>query len=112
MIAADLVRAVVDYLKAKNQLGLLYEVAEGLTQAVWTQTDPHLATVTTPLALTASQKLLLKQTLTKRFKQPVKLKTRVDPQLIGGLKITLAGKVIDLSLDRQLNQLGEAVLYD
>jgi len=34
-------------------------------------------------------------TLTKVFKHPIRLKQSLDPDLIGGLRLTIAGKVID-----------------
>ena len=112
MNANDLVRAVIDYLKSKNQLELLPEVAEKLTQAGFTATDPNLATVTSAVALEAKQKKALTNTLAQIFDHPIRLKTIVDPTLIGGLRISLGGKVIDTSLSGQLNQLNETIIYD
>ena len=112
MIVDDLVKAVIDYLKSQRQLELLSQVAEKLTQAGLTATDPNLATVSSAQPLTLSQKQALKKTLSETFGRPVRLKTLVDPGLLAGLKIALAGKVIDTSLSRQLNQLNESLVYD
>ena len=111
MIARDLVRAVLDYLAGRKQLALLPQVAEALAEAALIRTDPDLATVTTAIPLSGEQKLRLKTTLKQVFGRPVRLNSRVDPGLIGGLRIGLAGRVIDLSLEKQLDELQETVLY-
>ncbi len=112
MSADDLVRAVIDYLKSKNQLDLLPAVAEKLTEAGFTAADPNLATVTSAVALETKQKQSLKNTLSQIFNRPIRLKTLVDPGLLAGLRISLGGKVIDTSLSRQLNELNETIIYD
>jgi len=112
MTADTVVRALIDYLKAKHQLGLLPEIAQALTQASFTQTDPDLATVTAAVPLNLRQKRALQSALSGIFGRPVRLKTALDKNIIGGLRITLGGKVIDTSLKEQLTQLNEAIVYD
>ena len=108
----NLVRAVIDYLKSKNQLEFLPQVAEKLTQAGLTAIDPNLATITSVVVLDIKQKRLLKNNLSKIFDRPVRLKTLVDPGLLAGLRISLDGKVIDTSLNNQLSRLNESLVYD
>lgn len=112
MIVDDLVGAVITYLKGKKQLELLPQVAEALTQASYVAVDKDLGTVTTAVPLAAGQKNRLSQTLAKICHRPIRIKTLVDPEIIGGMKISLAGKVIDTSLNKQLNDLNETLLYD
>ena len=68
MIVDDLVKAVIDYLKSQRQLELLSQVAEKLTQAGLTATDPNLATVSSAQPLTLSQKQALKKQ--KKLRKP------------------------------------------
>ena len=112
MIVDDLVRAVIDYLKSKNQLEPLPQVADKLTQAGLLATDPNLATVTSAIALDLKQKQSLKNTLSKIFDRSIRLKTVVDPGLLAGLRISLGGKVIDTSISAQLKDLNETIIYD
>ena len=112
MSVNTIVSGIIDYLKSKQQLDLLPEVAAALTRAGLTQTDLNRATVTTALPLSLDQKQVLKQTLSQLFKRPVRIKNNLDKRLIGGLRITWGGKIIDLSLDQQLKQLQETILYD
>jgi F-type H+-transporting ATPase subunit delta len=111
MKAADLVRAVIDYLASQKQLALLPQVAEGLTRAAFNQADPDVATVTTVLPLAAAQKLKLAAALKRLTGRPIKLRLVVDPDLVGGMKINLANQIIDLSFNRQLAEIEETVLY-
>lgn len=112
MNADDVVKGVIELLKTRHQLGLLPEVAERLHRAALSQGDPDLALVEASSALSVVQKKRLKQTLTKVFNQPVTIKTKFNKDLIGGIRITLAGKVIDLSLDKQLSDINEVMIYD
>lgn len=112
MTADAVVKALIDYLKAKHKLELLPEIAQALTQAGFTQTDPNLATVTAAIPLSLNQKRALQTALSGSFGRPIRLKTAVDKNIIGGLRITLGGKVIDASLKEQLAQLNEAIIYD
>ncbi len=112
MIVDDLVKAVLEYLKSKNQLELLPQVAQKLTQAGWTTTDPDLAAVTSASALSPSQKQALKLTLSEILGRSIRLKTDIDPGLLAGLRIAWDGKVIDTSLNQQLIKLNEALVYE
>ncbi|MDP4030962.1 MAG: ATP synthase F1 subunit delta [Candidatus Beckwithbacteria bacterium] len=112
MSVDTIVAGIVDYLKSKHQLELLPEVASALTQAGFLHADPNLAEVTTASPLTPGQKQALNQTLTKLLKRPIRLKNKLDKQLIGGLRIAWAGKIIDLSLNEKLKQINESLAYD
>src|SRR3989338_9421490 len=112
MIAEEVVKAVISLLTTKNQLSLLPQIAQALTQASLTQTDPNLATVTAAVPVSSPQQLALKLSLCRIFNRPVRLKLVVDPGLVGGLRISLAGKVIDTSLAQQLTQLKETIIHD
>lgn len=112
MMVDELVGEIISYLKSKKQLERLPQIAEALTAASFTQTDINLATVTTAVRLTDKQKQTLKATLSKTFRRPVRIRQQLDPEIIGGMRISLGGKVIDTSLSQQLNQLNEVLLYD
>lgn len=112
MMVDSLSRAIVDYLKSRQSLGLLPQLIQKLNQAWLNGLDPNLATVTSAIALTPAQKSELKTLLSLLFKRRVRLKTQVEPQLLGGLKIAFGGRVIDTSLNSRLNQIGQAVSHD
>lgn len=59
--------------------------------------------------LTAEQLNLLEQKLRAREGRTVKLKTRVEPELLGGLVVTVGSKRIDSSIRTRLNSLANAM---
>jgi F0F1-type ATP synthase delta subunit len=51
----------------------------------------------------------IKSQLETVLNQPVELKFKVDPLLIGGIRLVLPHKVIDLSLKAQLEDLSDSI---
>ena len=67
------------------------------------------AEVASAHALTDKQLATLEQKLRAREGRTVKLKTRVDPDLLGGLVVTVGSKRIDGSIRTRLNSLAQAM---
>ena len=67
------------------------------------------AEVASAHALTDEQLSTLEQKLRAREGRTVKLKTRVDPELLGGLVVTVGSKRIDGSIRTRLNSLAQAM---
>ena len=67
------------------------------------------AEATSAHALTDAQIDQLKQKLTAREGRTVKLTTKVDPDLLGGLVVTIGSKRIDGSIRTRLNSLAQAM---
>lgn len=67
------------------------------------------AEVTSARALTDSQLDALKAKLTAREGRTVKISTTVDPDLLGGLVVTIGSKRIDGSIRTRLNSLAHAM---
>ena len=59
--------------------------------------------------LTDEQLTALEQKLRAREGRTVKLKSRVDPDLLGGLVVTVGSKRIDGSIRSRLNSLAQAM---
>jgi F-type H+-transporting ATPase subunit delta len=59
--------------------------------------------------LTDEQLAALEQKLRAREGRTVKLKTRVDPDLLGGLVVTIGSQRIDSSIRTRLNSLAQAM---
>lgn len=98
-------RGILRYLEKTGQINLLPALVETFSRQVKDQTDFQLAHLTTTIPLTDSQLSDLKSALVKLFHQPIKVKSQIDPNLIGGLTIRLGDQLIDLSLKSQLDQL-------
>jgi F-type H+-transporting ATPase subunit delta len=67
------------------------------------------AEVASAHALTDEQLAALEQKLRARQGRTVKLKTRVDPDLLGGLVVTIGSQRIDSSIRSRLNSLAQAM---
>ena len=67
------------------------------------------AEVTSAHELTKKQLDALKTRLTQREGRTVKLESRVDPDLLGGLVVTIGSKRIDGSIRTRLNSLAQAM---
>jgi F-type H+-transporting ATPase subunit delta len=112
MNADVIVAEFISYLKTRGLLDLLPEIAEKLTTASYTQVDPYLATVVTAVALKTSQKQLLAQSLSKIIGHKIRLRTRLDPTVVAGMKIIIGGKIIDTTFSTQLKDLSQVINYD
>ena len=104
--------AILDYLQANKSLDLLPQIAQKLTEASWVKIDPDLAQISAPIKLSPLQTKAVQDKLSKLFKRPIRVKTKIDPDIIAGLKISVAGKIIDATVNNRLKTLKEQIIYD
>ena len=67
------------------------------------------AEVTTAAPLTDAVRASLQEKLSANVGKPVALRERVDASLIGGIRINIAGRVLDGSIAKQLNSVRAAL---
>jgi len=65
--------------------------------------------VVSAAALTEAQLSALKAALSKKTGGPVEISLSTDPSLIGGLRISLGGYVIDGSVKKQLSDMKDSL---
>ena len=103
---------------AKNFLGVLAEnrrisdlpaMIRAFHAIAASQRGEVTAEVASAHALTDAQLATLEQKLRAREGRTIKLKTRVDPDLLGGLVVTVGSKRIDGSIRTRLNSLAQAM---
>ena len=70
------------------------------------------ATAVSAVELTEEQKARLKDRLETMTGRTVELACRVDPSLLGGLTVTVDGRVIDGSLKRRLREIKEVMNHE
>ena len=93
-------------LMAKNRrLFVLPQLTARLAQLIATERGEITADVTSAIALTDAQMDRLKQTLAEKSGKTVKLNTRVDETLIGGMIVKLGSQMIDSSVRSKLASL-------
>jgi F-type H+-transporting ATPase subunit delta len=100
-------QGVVKYLKVTGQLNLLPEVVDELQKLTARLAPENIALVSTANMLGATEKKLIKSQLEALFGKKLNIQMHVDPNLLGGLTIRIADKVIDLSLDKDLEELSK-----
>ncbi|MCX6816375.1 MAG: F0F1 ATP synthase subunit delta [Candidatus Beckwithbacteria bacterium] len=107
-----IVEGIIDYLKSIKSLDLLQPISQSLQEASWIKTDPDLAKVYSRVNLTETQFKLIKTYLSNYFKRPIRVKTYLDSSIIAGFRIKIAGRIIDATINRRLEELKTKVLYD
>jgi ATP synthase F1 delta subunit len=106
-----IVAGIISYLEENKALDLLPEIARRILEQSWFRHDPNLALVATPVTLSAQQKKQIAAILSRQLKRPIRVKNRVDRSIIAGMRVTVAGQEIDGTLNHQLKQLKNQIIY-
>lgn len=102
---SPLVRNFLGLLAQQRRLFALRLIAERFEQMLAAHRGEVTAEVASAVPLDAEQLASLRQALEARVGKAVKLATRVDPELLGGLVVRLGSRMIDASLRTRLQQL-------
>lgn len=106
---SDLTQNFLGTLAQNRRLGQLPGIIRAFRAIAAAQRGEVAAEVTSAHALTDAQLADLKTKLTAREGRTVKLSTKVDPELLGGLVVTIGSKRIDGSIRTRLNSLSQAM---
>jgi F-type H+-transporting ATPase subunit delta len=100
-----IVNGLVKYLKVRNQLELLPEIVQRLEEVAVRLAPDNTALVTTAYQLSLPEKRLIKAQLETLFGRKLQLRLKVDTRIVSGMMIKVADKVIDLTLNTDLDEL-------
>ena len=106
---SPLTRNFLGVLAANRRLSALPEIIRAFAAIAAAQRGEATAEVTSAHALNDDQVEQLRQKLEAREGRKVKIKTSVDPELLGGLVVTIGSKRIDSSIRTRLNSLAQAM---
>jgi F-type H+-transporting ATPase subunit delta len=106
---SDLTKKFLGTLAGNGRLSKLGDIVRAFRTIASAQRGEVTAEVTSAHALTDAQIDQLKTKLTAREGRTVKLSTKVDPDLLGGLVVTIGSKRIDGSIRTRLNSLAQAM---
>jgi F-type H+-transporting ATPase subunit delta len=106
---SDLTRRFVGVLAANRRLGTLPDVVRAFATIAAAQRGEVTAEVTSAHALSDEQLAALTEKLKAREGREVKLKPKVDPDLLGGLVVRIGSQQIDSSIRTRLNSLASAM---
>lgn len=99
----------VSVLAEQKRLQVLPEVYAQYQDLTLALNDTQRAVIHSAYALTDAQLVDLTAELQQRFGSHLEVTTRVDPELIGGVKVEVGDQVLDLSLQGKLNALYAAM---
>ena len=105
----ELTKNFLGVLASNRRLSALPEIIRAFHAIAAAQRGEATAEVTSAHALTDSQVEALRQKLEAREGRNVKVRTSVDPDLLGGLVVTIGSKRIDGSIRTRLNSLSQAM---
>ena len=103
---------IISYLRATKKLHLLPEITKQLEQKMKFINAQSNAVVLSSYRLSNKEVGQIKEALELIFKKKLTVINRVDPSLIAGFKITVSDKIIDLSIDKTLQNLKDELSYD
>ena len=109
MEAAPLTRRFILLLASKRRLFALPDIIGAFSSLVAKQKGEMLAQVTSARALSDDETAELKSILRSKLSKDVKLETRIDPSLLGGLIVQVGSRMIDSSIRTKLNGLRMAM---
>ena len=106
---SQLTRNFVGVLASNRRLGKLADIISAFQQIAAAQRGEITAHVVSAHGLSDEQLDALKLKLTQREGRTVKLSASVDPELLGGLVVTIGSQRIDGSIRTRLNSLAQAM---
>ena len=106
---SDLTKNFLGVLAANRRLDALSDMVRAFQTIAAAQRGEVTANVTSAHALSDDQLAALKDKLTARQGRTVKINSSVDPDLLGGLVVTIGSQRIDGSIRTRLNSLANAM---
>ncbi|HAE36903.1 MAG: ATP synthase subunit delta [Candidatus Nomurabacteria bacterium GW2011_GWF2_35_66] len=111
---ADLESAILKcatYLKNKNLLGKKEEILKALQKIVNKDNGIINAKVSTEIEIKVGAKKEIEEFIKKRYKaKEVILEEKIDPKLLGGIKIEIGDEIIDATLANKIHQLQDYLI--
>ena len=101
--------SVVTLVVERGQADLLGRIAERYRDLAEAERGIVVAEVTTAIELTDAARARVAEKLSVALDSPVTLRERVDAAILGGIRIKVAGRVLDGSLSSQLASLRNAL---
>jgi F-type H+-transporting ATPase subunit delta len=101
--------AIVTLAVERGHGGSLEQIADSFSEVAEKERGIVVAEVTTAVELTDALRASLIEKLTATLGRPVSLRERVDGSILGGIRINVAGRVLDGSLSSQLDAMRQTL---
>ncbi len=105
----DVLMAVLRMMVSKGHVRDLADMAREYEELARQYTGITLVNVTSAVPLKEAEAVALRQKMERRIGHEVTLKCRVDPALIGGIRVEADGLVIDGSIRNKLEQIKDVI---
>ena len=105
----DVLMAVLRMMVAKGHVREIGAMAREYEDLVRQYVGVSLAEVTSAVPLKETEAVVLRRELEKRLGHAVTLRCRLDPSLIGGVRVEVDGRVIDGSIRNKLEQIKDVI---
>ncbi|MBX3371243.1 MAG: ATP synthase F1 subunit delta [Caldilineaceae bacterium] len=112
VVPADAPPELVNALKLMQERGdldLIPDVSEALSRTMRQQREPVKAEVVSAVELSANEQEQLRQALVAEHGEGLLFSFRVDPALLGGLRVRVGDRLIDTSVASRLTALRESL---
>lgn len=112
VVPADAPPELVNALKLMQERGdldLIPDVSEALSRTMRQQREPVKAEVVSAVELSANEQEQLRQALVAEHGAGLLFSFRVDPALLGGLRVRVGDRLIDTSVASRLTALRESL---
>jgi F-type H+-transporting ATPase subunit delta len=96
-------------MQKQDDLDLIKDVAAALVQTVSGQRAPIKAEIVSAADLSADEQEQLRKHLTHEYGDGLQFSFRVDPALLGGLRVRVGDRLIDTSIASRLHALRESL---
>jgi F-type H+-transporting ATPase subunit delta len=103
--AGNLVRPFVGLVARNRRLFALHDMIRGFRKLLAAHRNETLAEVVSAVPLNDAQVQSLRNALAQATSGTIRLDTKVDPSLIGGLVVKLGSRMVDASIRTKLNDL-------
>ncbi|MEZ4706402.1 MAG: ATP synthase F1 subunit delta [Caldilineaceae bacterium] len=100
---------LVKLLLQNGDMGLLTDVASALSEAATGQRGPQKAEIVSAIELTQKEQESLRNKLVADYGDGLMFDFRVDPSLLGGLRVRVGDRLIDTSVASRLSALRETL---
>ena len=105
----DVLLAILRMMVSRGQTSALNGMARDYEELARGYRGESMADVTTAVPLKEAETVVLRAKLEKKLGRQVILQCRVDPNLIGGVRVEVDGRVIDGSIRNKLEEIKEVM---
>jgi F-type H+-transporting ATPase subunit delta len=106
---SPLTERFLSMLVKRNRIGVLPQVLSEVESIQIQKSGGLIGELTTAVSLDGATISAISQAVSKKMNKTVRLKEKVDPSLIAGLRVTVGGKTFDSSVQTKLNKVKESL---